>query len=80
MGTFSRKKPTAYLTVIFIKDKDIYIYTHTHTHTHRVIRNDCRGFNNCHLVLQMQPHGISFYGVTSRIKFMFLLFPQVSRN
>ena len=34
----------------------------------------------CHLVLQMQPHVISFYGVTSRISFMFLLFPQVSRN
>jgi len=33
-----------------------------------------------HLVLQMQPHEISFYGVTSRIRFMFLLFPQVSRN
>ena len=33
-----------------------------------------------HLVLQMQPHVISFYGVTSRIRFMFLLFPQVSRN
>jgi len=29
----------------------------------------------CHLVLQMQPHVISFYGVTSRIRFMFLLFP-----
>jgi len=29
----------------------------------------------------MQPHVISFYGVTSRIRFiMFLLFPQVSRN
>ena len=25
--------------------------------------------------LQMQPHVISFYGVTSRISFMFLLFP-----
>ena len=24
---------------------------------------------NCHLVLQMQPHVISFYGVTSRIRF-----------
>ena len=47
---------------------------------YRVIQNDCRGFNNCHLVLQMQPHVISFYGVTSRISFMFLLFPQVSRN
>jgi len=47
---------------------------------YRVIRNDCRGFNNCHLVLQMQPHVISFYGVTSRTRFMFLLFPQVSRN
>ena len=34
----------------------------------------------CHLVLQMQPHVISFYGVTPRIRFMFLLFPQVSRN
>jgi len=34
----------------------------------------------CHLVLQMQPLVISFYGVTSRIRFMFLLFPQVSRN
>jgi hypothetical protein len=47
---------------------------------YRVIRNDCRGFNNLshtiHLVLQMQPHVISFYGVTSRIRFMFLLFPQ----
>jgi hypothetical protein len=32
----------------------------------------------CHLVLQMQPHVISFYGVTSRIRFKFLLFPQVS--
>jgi len=34
----------------------------------------------CHLALQMQSHMISFYGVTSRIRFMFLLFPQVSRN
>ena len=66
----------------------IYIHTYIHTHTHiytnihiyRVIRNDCRCFNNCHLVLQMQPHVISFYGVTSRIRFMFLLFPQISRN
>jgi len=32
------------------------------------------------LVLQMQPHVISLYGVTSRIRYMFLLFPQVSRN
>ena len=51
---------------------------------YRVIQNDCRGFNNfshtIHLVLQMQPHVISFYGVTSRIRFMFLLFPQLSRN
>ena len=29
----------------------------------------------CHFVLQIQPHVISFYGVTSRIRFMFLLFP-----
>ena len=34
----------------------------------------------CHPVLQMQPHLISFYGVTSRIRFTFLLFPQVSLN
>jgi len=34
----------------------------------------------CHLVPQMQPLVISFYGVTSRIRFMFLLFPQVSQN
>ena len=51
---------------------------------YRVIQNDCRGVNNLsytiHLVLQMQPHVISFYGVTSRIRFMFLLFPQVSWN
>jgi len=32
----------------------------------------------CHLVLQMQPPVISFYGVKSRIRFMFLLFPQVA--
>jgi len=29
----------------------------------------------CHLVLQMQPHVISFYGVTSKIRFIFLLLP-----
>jgi len=34
----------------------------------------------CHPVLQTQPHVISFYGVTSRIRFMLLLYPQVSRN
>jgi len=45
---------------------------------YRVIRNDCQGFNN--LILQMQPHVISVYGVKSRISFMFLLFPQVSQN
>jgi len=33
-----------------------------------------------HNTLQMQPHVISFYGVTSRVRFMFLLFPQVSRE
>jgi len=33
-----------------------------------------------HNTLQMQPLVVSFYGVTSRIRFMFLLFPQVSRN
>ena len=48
----------------------------------RVIRNNCRGFNNLsytiHLVLQMQTHVISFYEVTSRVRFMCLPFPQVS--
>ena len=34
----------------------------------------------CQLILQMQPHVISFYGITSRIRFVFLLFPQVSRD
>ena len=28
-----------------------------------------------HSTLQMEPHVISFYGVTSGIRFMFLLFP-----
>ena len=32
----------------------------------------------CHHILHMQSHVISFYGVTSRIKFMFRLFPKVS--
>ena len=53
-------------------------------HIYRVIQNDWQGFNNLsytiHLVLQMQPHVISFYGVTWKIRFTFLLFPQVSRN
>ena len=51
---------------------------------YRVIQNDCRGFKNLsrtiHLVLQMQRHVISFYGVTSGVRFMFFLFPQVFRN
>jgi len=34
----------------------------------------------CHIVLQMKPCTTSFYGVTSRIRFTFPLFPQVSRN
>ena len=33
-----------------------------------------------HNTIQMQPHTIAFYGVTSRMRFMFLLFPQVTRN
>jgi len=33
-----------------------------------------------HNTFQMQPHVISFYGVTARIKFRFFLFRQVSRN
>ena len=45
--------------------------------SYRVITNDCRSFNNLlgHLVLQMQPHVISFYGVTSRIRFVFTPLP-----
>ena len=39
-----------------------------------------RCYSPGHLVLQMQSHVISFYGVTPRIRFMFFLFPQVSRN
>jgi len=39
-----------------------------------------RCYSPGHVVLQMQPHMIPFYGVTSRIRFMFLLFPQVYRN
>ena len=39
----------------------IYRYT-VFSLIYRVIRNDCRGFNTCHLVLQMQPHVISLYG------------------
>jgi hypothetical protein len=58
----------------------IYIYIYIY----RVIQNDCRGVNNLsytiHLVLQMHPHVISLYGVTSRIRFMFLLFPQEVTN
>jgi len=71
-----------------------HTHTHTHTHTHiyiyiyiyihRVIQNECRVVNKLsytiYLVLQMQPLVISFNGVTSRIRFMFLLLPQVSRN
>jgi hypothetical protein len=33
-----------------------------------------------HLVLRTQPHVTSINGVRSKIRFMFLLFPQVSRN
>jgi hypothetical protein len=54
-----------------------HISINTFNTKYRVIKNDCRGFN---LVLQMQPHVIPFFGVTSRIMFMFLLFPQLSRN
>ena len=49
-------------------------------HNTGVFEMTVRVLTTCHLVLQMQPHVISFYGVTSRIRFMFLLFPQVSRN
>jgi hypothetical protein len=53
----------------------------------RAIENDCREgeggtrhYPPGHLFLQMQLHVIYFYGVTSRIRFMFLLFTQVSRK
>jgi len=32
--------------------------------------------STCQIVLQMQSNVISFYGVASRIRFMFLLFPS----
>jgi len=60
--------------------RSIFVRTSREMRIYRVIRNDCRGFNICHLILQMQPHAISFYGVTSRVRFIFLLFPQVCRN
>ena len=67
-------RPDGVILLIKIEVKWIY----------RVIQNACRMTFRCcspgHFVLQMQPHVISFYGVTSRIRFMFLLFPQVSRN
>ena len=70
----------------FLKCETTYITEQPFLHNkkYRVIQNDCQGINNLsytiHLVLRMQPHVIYFYGVTSRIRFMFLLFPQVSRN
>ena len=39
-----------------------------------------RCYSPGHLVLQMQPHVIYFYGVTSRIRFMFLFFPPSIRE
>ena len=38
------------------------------------------GFNNLSYTIRLRFLVISFCGVTSRIRFMFLLFPQVSRN
>jgi len=71
----------------------IYIYTHyiyPYTHVISLYLYDVKYtglfkmvvtiLTTCHLVLQMQPHVIYLYGVTSRIRFMFLLFPQISRN
>ena len=62
----------------------VYLWhTHTHTHTHTctgLFEMIVRSYSPGHLVLQMQPHVISFYGVTSKIRFPFHLFPQVSRN
>ena len=61
----------------------MYVYVYI-LYIYRVIQNYCRGVNDLsytiHIVLQMQPHVISFYEITSRIRFMFFLFPQVSRN
>jgi len=39
-----------------------------------------RRYSPGHLILQMQPHVISFCGVMFRIRFMFLLFLQLSWN
>jgi len=41
-----------------------HLYRLSVVYIYRVIQNDCRGVNKCHLVLQMQPHVISFCGVT----------------
>ena len=57
-----------------------YITRHAAYVLYMVIRNDCRGFNNLSYTIHLRFLVISFYGVTSRIRFMFLLFPQVSRN
>jgi len=46
----------------------------------RLERSLLRCYSPGHIVLQMQPHVISFHGVTSRIRFMLLLFPQVFQN
>ena len=66
------------------KTNDHNIKAHSRDHS-------CRGkatntellkmiFGIIYNTLQMQTHVISFYGVTSMIRFMFLLFPHVSRN
>jgi len=59
----------------------VYVCVYRHTHTHTGLFKMIVGvLTTCHLVLQMQSHVISFYGFTSTIRFLFLLFPQLSRN
>ena len=63
-----------------VNKNDVYLQTNSIFHTHT-----CTGlfkmiFGVIHNTLQMQPHVIYFCEVMSRIRFMFLLFPQVSRN
>ena len=66
---------TAWDVTVLLPDTCVNCSVHT-----RLFEMIVGVLTTCHLFFQMQPHLISFYGVTSRIRFMFLLFPQVSRN
>ena len=67
-------------SLALIVQVSLYIYIYIYTVLFEMIVVVLTTCHKQYLVLQMQPHVISFYGVTSRIRFMSLLFPQVSRN